>query len=128
MLRLLGAHIGVTLQSERIHLPDGAYVDVDGVCTNPPALVEAWAHQGPPKSAQRNKILGDALKLAHVNTVLGTGHRLILCFSDEAACAPFTGRSWYAGAIRTLGIETHVVTLPDNLVKDILAAQQRQYR
>jgi hypothetical protein len=92
-------------------------------------LVEAWAHQGPPKSAQRNKILADALKFVHVAAALGRGHRKVLCFSDDEAARPFQSRrSWYAGALRTLDIQVHVVDLSAEWRNRILEAQRRQYR
>ena len=128
MLDTLAQLLGVPLVSERIYLPDGSRVEIDGFSAQPPVLVEAWAHQGPPKAAQRNKVLGDALKLLHVSAMLDGGHRRILCFSDSAAAWPFTGRSWYAGALRALGIEVHVVHLPDAWRQRILDAQHRQYR
>jgi hypothetical protein len=128
ILDVLARTLGLTLTPMRLHLPDGSYVDVDGVGDEPPTLVEVWAHQGPPKVAQRNKVLSDALKVAHVSRVLDKDYRLILCFSDVAAAKPFLGRSWYAGAIRTLGIEVHIVTLSDEWVQRIMHAQHRQYR
>ena len=92
-------------------------------------LVEAWAHQGQPKGGQRNKVLTDALKLVHVSAALGGGHRKILCFSDDAAARPFQSRrSWYAGALRTLDVQIHVVDLPAERRQRIVQAQQRQYR
>lgn len=129
LLAALSASIGVPLAPARIHLPDGTYVEADGVSEDPPVLVEAWAHQGPPKSAQRNKVLADALKLVHVAAALERGHRKILCFSDEAAAKPFQSkRSWYAGALRTLDVQVHVIDLPAEWRDRILQAQKRQYR
>ncbi len=129
LLAALAERLGVRLAPRRLHLPDGSYVDVDGVCLDPAVLVEAWAHQGPPKGAQRNKVLTDALKLAHVAGVLTDRRwRQILLFSDDDAARPFTSGSWYAGALRTLNIEVEVVTLEPALCADILDAQKRQYR
>jgi hypothetical protein len=128
VLKLLIDRLGFLLRPERIHLPSGAFVDVDGVSHDPPALVEAWAHQGPPKSAQKQKVLADALKLNYVADVLGAGHRKILCFSDDEAAAPFTGRSWYAGALAHAGIEIQIVELPPEWRQRIRDAQTRQYR
>lgn len=129
MLTALAKSIGVPLSPARIHLPDGSYVEADGVSSEPPVLVEAWAHQGPPKSAQRNKVLADALKLVHVSAALGGRHRKILCFSDEAAAKPFLSRkAWYAGALRTLDVQVHLVDLPPEWRQRILEAQKRQYR
>lgn len=124
----LSAHLGLALLPRRIHLSDGAWVDIDGVHDDPFVLVEAWAHQGPPKSAQRNKVLGDALKLQHVAADLDRPARLILCFADQAAAAPFKGASWYAGALRRIGIEVFCVRLPDTWVARIQEAQARQFR
>jgi len=124
----LGRHLGANLEPRRIHLSDGAWVYVDGYNADPLILVEAWAHQGRPKAAQRNKVLGDALKLQHVAADLGTAARLILCFADPAAAAPFTGTSWYAGALRRLNIEVITVDLPEAWIRRIQEAQVRQYR
>jgi hypothetical protein len=129
LLAALSASIGVPLAPARVHLPDGTHVECDGVSADPPVLVEAWAHQGPPKSAQRNKVLADALKLVHVAAALGGRHRKILCFSDDEAVRPFLSRrSWYAGALRTLDVQVHVVDLPSEWRERILEAQKRQYR
>ncbi len=129
LLAALAERLGVRLAPRRLHLPDGSYVDVDGVRLDPPVLVEAWAHKGPPKGAQRNKVLPDALKLAHVAGVLtDLPWRKILLFSDHDAARPFTSGSWYAGALRTLNIEVEVVTLEPALRASILDAQKRQYR
>lgn len=129
LLSALSASISVPLAPARLHLPDGTYVDCDGVSKDPSVLAEVWAHIGPPKSAQRNKVLADALKLAHVSSVLGGQHRKILCFSDDEAAKPFQSRrSWYAGALRTLDIQVHVVDLPNEWRQRVVAAQARQYR
>lgn len=129
LLAGLSASIGVPLAPARIHLPDGTYVECDGVSDSPPVIVEAWAHQGLPKSAQRNKVLADGLKLVHVAAALGGRHRKILCFSDEAAAKPFLSKNaWYAGALRTLDVQVHVVDLSEEWRERIRQAQQRQYR
>lgn len=94
----------------------------------PPVLVEVWAYQGQPKSAQRNKVLSDALKLQFVGDVLDGDYRLVLCLTDAAAAAPFVGRSWFADALQHAGIDVEVVAIPDDLKASIRAAQSRQYR
>ena len=77
-LKALSEQIDVELVPERLYLdpPDGPYVEIDGVSHDPRVLVEVWAHQGAPKSAQRNKILSDAFKLQYVNDVLDGNYRL----------------------------------------------------
>jgi hypothetical protein len=128
MLAALSERLGAALAPARVHLPDGSWVEIDGVGSDPAVLVEAWAHQGPTKPAQRNKVLSDALKLLHVASQLPVPHRKVLCLSDEEAAQPFLGRSWYAGALRSFGIEVAVVTLGDEWRGRVLRAQARQYR
>lgn len=59
---------------------------------------------------------------------VGTSARLILLLSDEAAAAPFRGRSWYAAALAEFGVEVAVVELPVEVREQIVAAQVRQFR
>lgn len=104
---------------------------MDGGTEDPenPLLVEAWAHQGPPKPAQKAKVLTDAFKLFFAGTLLSRRPRLILLFSDESAAAPFRSlRTWPAAAIRVVGIEVVVVPLPEEERARIREAQRRQYR
>lgn len=128
MVARLAERLSMPLAPRRIPLPDGGRVEVDAVTEDGSLLCEAWAHQGPPKPAQRNKVLADALKLVFVARVLATSPRLILLFSDQAAAAPFIGRGWPAQALRSLGVEVAVVELPAQLASEIRAAQARQFR
>ncbi|WP_284747741.1 hypothetical protein [Amycolatopsis sp. RTGN1] len=129
MIAYLADTLGLKLGPQRIVTATGARVEVDGADDNRSLLVEAWAHQGPPKVAQKHKVLADAFKLAWIASTLPMRPRLILCFSDEAAAKPFqTGRSWAAAALRDQHIEVFVAELPEQVRADILAAQRRQYR
>jgi hypothetical protein len=110
-------------------LSEGVRVEVDGADDGPTVLVEAWAHQGPPKSAQKNKVLADALRLVFVASTLDTSPRLVLCLSDEEAARHFTtARSWASAALRSFGVSVEVVDLPVDLRELVVAAQKRQYR
>lgn len=125
----LASELGVSLSPGSFALPNGVLVTVDGVASDPPILVEAWAHQGPPKSAQKAKVVTDALKLLWVDRVLFGGEaRKILALSDPAAAGHFQGRSWMAAAFRDLGVEVRVVTLPAEVRERIRRAQERQFR
>ena len=73
-------------------------------------------------------MLADALKLVYVASQLPGAHRKVLCLSDEEAARPFLGRSWYAGALRSMGVEVEVVPLGDEWRERVLNAQARQYR
>ncbi|MEU8153137.1 hypothetical protein AB0B94_05695 [Micromonospora sp. NPDC048986] len=122
--------LGYKVIPARLHLAGGEYVDVDGVSHAPPTLVEAWAHQGPPKGGQKHKILADALKLIHVGRELGGHHQLILCFSDEQAARSFQpeARTWYAAALKAHHVDVLVVDLSAEWRERIRIAQQRQFR
>jgi hypothetical protein len=130
MLDLLGAQLGRELNPAVITVPSGERVEVDGADAGRTVLAECWAHQGPPKSAQKHKVLADAFKLAWIGTTLYPRPQLILCLSDQLAAAPFLpgARSWASRALQDNRIEVRVVSLPDDLRHRLLEAQHRQYR
>ena len=127
-LKILSEQYGFNLVPERLTLSNDVRVEIDGVSHDPPVLVEVWAHQGSPKSAQRNKVLADSLKLQFVNSALDIDYRMVFCFTDAAAAAPFLGRSWGSAAMRRAQVEIEIVELPDDLRAAIRAAQARQFR
>ena len=124
----LAADLGVALVPRSFAPSEGVRVEIDGVAEDPPILVEAWAHQGPPKSAQKAKVVTDALKLLWVDRALFGGKaRKILALADPAAAGHFRGRSWMAAAFHDLGIEIVVVSLPEEVLANIHRAQERQF-
>jgi hypothetical protein len=130
MLELLGQELGVSLAKDRLVSANGAWTEVDGISKTPPILVEAWAHQGPPKAAQKMKVLNDALKLVWVSSSLLPGARKILLFSDDVAAKHFllSGTSWAGAALDHFGIEIRVVALPEEVRAEVRRAQERQFR
>jgi hypothetical protein len=130
MLELLGRELGVHLEKRRLVTDTGAWTELDGYSADPPILVEAWAHQSPPKAAQKAKVLTDALKLTWAEATFLPGARKILLFSDEQAAARFRpGRTTWSGtALTHFGVEIRVVTLPDEMRAAVLQAQKRQSR
>lgn len=128
MVAALAERCGVPLAPRRILLPNGGRVEIDAASEDLSILCEAWAHQGPPKSAQKNKVLTDALKLVFVSRVLGTDPRLILLLSDPLAAAPFRGASWSAEALRTFDVTIEIAPLPEDVRLRIVDAQVRQFR
>lgn len=128
MIRLLSDSIGVALAPEHIELPEGGRLQLDGFSREPCVACEAWAHQGEAKAAQKDKVTKDVLKLMFVRGLLKRDVRSILLFSDEAAAKFLRAKSWRAQAMRSLGIEIHVVELPPDLRAKVIAAQRRQYR
>jgi hypothetical protein len=81
MLDLLERQLHCHLERPwRRSLPGGGRLEVDGGTDNPEnaMLVEAWAHQGRLKPAQRAKVLTDAFKLSFAATLLSRRPRLVL--------------------------------------------------
>jgi hypothetical protein len=129
MLRALGELMGLPLTPLRISLTSGVRVEVDGADADRTVLVECWAHIGGVKGAQRLKVLTDAFKLTWVADQLPQRPRLVLCFADSAAAAPFLNlRAWHGQALRDRGVEIAVVDLPDEVRLAVIAAQARQVR
>ncbi len=130
MLDLLSQQLSRKLEPAKLAISSGERVEVDGADADRSILVECRAHQGPPKIAQRHKVLADALKLTWISTTIYPRPRLILCLSDPLAAAPFLpgARSWAARAFQDLGITISVVDLPTELRQDLPQAQRRQFR
>ena len=99
------------------------------MCDSPPTLVEAWAHQGRPKSAQKSKVMTDAAKLVWAEAAFfPEGARKILLLSDPIAAGHFRGSSWMAAALVNFGIEVRTVQLPPKHLAAVLRAQERRIR
>jgi hypothetical protein len=127
LLRKLSRVLGCALAPRRFVLRSGVTVDVDGGDEVARVLCEAYAHIGATRGSQPAKIARDALKLWATAKSLGGKWRKVLCFSDEVAARCATGRSsWLSAAIRELGVEVHVCTLPKVARRGVLRAQNRQ--
>ena len=113
--------LGVVLGPGLLVLPDGTLVVLDAISEDPPVLVEAWAHQGPPKAAQKHKVMTDALKLIWAESVLfPVGARKILALADYAT-SPL-----YTEAERVALEYADCMTLSDRQVSDELFARLRR--
>ncbi len=124
----LSRRLGVTLTKKRFPLDRGGWIELDGYYESPLVLCEAWAHIGPPKSAQKYKVMTDAFKLLFVNALVkGTGKRIPL-FADREAATHFQGKSWMAQCLNKHDIIVEIIELPLERKTKILEAQKRQYR
>lgn len=124
----LAERLGVPLVKGTLHLDGGGCLEIDGYCKCPAVLCEAWAHQGPPKAAQKHKVMSDGFKLLFASMLVPQPARMFLVFGDEAAADHFRGDSWMAKALRAKGIKVFVAPLDKKTRLSIWAAQQRQYR
>jgi hypothetical protein len=128
LLGALSGKLGVRLTKKRWRLDGGSWTELDGFAESPLILCEAWAHVGPPKSAQKHKVMTDAFKLLFASSLLGRDSRRILLFGDHEAAKHFQGTSWMAQCLRDYGIEVQVVDMSPDLKAKVLDAQARQYR
>lgn len=117
-----------SLEKRRFRIPEGGWFEVDGHSESPPILCEAWAHIGPVKSAQKNKVMADAFKLLYASQFVDGQYRRILLFADQAAAEHFRGSSWMARALAANAIEVEIIDLAPETRILLLQAQQRQYR
>ena len=128
MVSWLSRELGCDLHPKRIELGDGVRLELDAYNEEPPIICEAWAHQGSPKSAQKFKVMNDAMKLVLARNYVGQSARAILLFADQEAAKHFLGNTWQALALRENRIEVFVAELSEALKSEIRAAQITQYR
>jgi len=125
MIAELGRRLGMQLSPRSFVLPEGGRLVIDAASGDAQFLCEAWAYQGPPRAPQRHEVLAEAFKLHFLAQVLGGDRRLALLFGDAQAAAPFRGSKWFAQALRMMGIEIHVVDLPEELRRRVITTQER---
>ncbi|NQT56427.1 MAG: MarR family transcriptional regulator [Desulfobacteraceae bacterium] len=124
----LSRHLSVRLAKKRLYTVGRSWLELDGYSKNPLIICEAWAHIGPPKSAQKNKVMADALKLLYVKDFLKENGRCILLFGDEQAASHFQHNSWNAKCLESQGIEVKVMKFTPEWHNMVLEAQSRQKR
>jgi hypothetical protein len=124
----LSKQLGIYLARKRLYPIGRSWLELDGYSENPLILCEAWAHVGRPKSAQKNKVMADALKLLYVKAFLRENGRCILLFGDEQAASHFQHNSWNANCLESHGIEVNIIRFTPEWENRVLAAQERQRR
>ena len=124
----LSKQLGVCLAKKRLYPIGRSWLELDGYSENPLIVCEAWAHIGVPKSAQKNKVMADALKLLYVQYFLKEKVRCILLFGDEQAASHFQHNSWNAKCLESHGIEVKIIRFTPKLKNKVLKAQERQKR
>ena len=102
-----------------------ARVKIDGASLDPAFFIEIYAHQGPLKGNQPDKLLADALKLSLVRDLLYPSAELRLVLSDHDA-ADGIMKGWPLAALRGLGVDVWVVDIPADLRAALVSAQERQ--
>lgn len=121
----LARRLSVSLEPGVIKLAEGAPVHVDAVSEDGGVIAEIFARQGALKAGQQKKVAIDTLKLITIRREK-PGVRLVIAFADSEASGYATGGGWVAQALRTWDVQVEVVSIPENLRGEILAAQDGQ--
>lgn len=127
LLKRLSEEVETDLRSKNIKL-DESWMELDAFSEDPPVLGEIWAHIGSPKSAQKNKVMKDAIRLLFADKILECESRRILLFACPEAAKPFKENTWMAQCLSELGIEVKIIEPPPEIREMIREAQERQYR
>lgn len=128
LIDCLSKQLGVCLAKKRLNPIGKSWLELDGYSENPLIVCEAWAHVGPPKPAQKNKVMADALKLLYVKDFLQQNGRYILLFGDAQAASHFQHNSWNAKCLESYGIEVKIIRFTPERKDRLLKAQGRQKR
>ena len=128
MVSWLANKLGCSLAPKRVAFSDGSWLELDAFCADPLVICEAWAHHGAPKSAQKMKVMNDAMKLVATRRVVGEHARAIILFADEESAKRFRQGTWNATALKEADIEVVVAELPSEVSSAIREAQIHQYR
>lgn len=98
LIRALSLHLGVELSPREFTLPDGTRIGVDGADAGQPSVLAQFSPtHGPVKSAQRNKVIADAFKLAWLRDRHFPRARLLVVLGEPLA--KFFGRgAWLPAA------------------------------
>jgi hypothetical protein len=132
LIKSLGRKIAVPLQPRRIKIGRNR-IDLDGYYENHRQIVvaEAWSHVGKAKSAQKDKVLADVLKLWLVKQerVSNPHRKKIKCyyaFADTDAARVLRSESWGSLAARQIGIEAVLIRISSRLRRKLVTAQRNQ--
>lgn len=113
------------LIKKKLKIDKKTFIEIDGYLEKPRTFVEIWARIGAPKSAQKQKIDSDILKILFAEKVFGSAEKVLL-FVDEAAMQPFSKKSkrWIAKAIQHFGFQLKLVEIPPKLRNKIKKSQK----
>ena len=89
-------------------------------------FIEVYAHQGPLKSAQRQKVCTDILKLITAEKILQQPIQKYILFGCDKAMKCFQNDSWYSQAVNKWGINLEIGELSETTKHRLKAAQERQ--
>ena len=117
---------GVALQRKKILLGDGLGIEIDAANPEQRFYGEICAHVGKLQPAQLATVATDMLKLLFLEKMLGVECRKFLGFADVTWVRYFDGKSWLAAAAKAFDVKIVFVSLSEEILLKIFAAQRRQ--
>lgn len=101
---------------------DGSYQNSAGEWI----FVEIYTHQGALKSAQRQKVCTDILKLITAEKILNQPVRKYILFGSDEAMKCFQNNSWHRKAVDKWDIKLEIGELSEQTKQNLKVAQARQ--
>ena len=126
ILENLSSKLGVELQSDKLKLPTGNTVQIDGLNEKNKVLCEIYARIGKLKGSQPDKVASDFLKMLFVEKAFGDKWDKHFCFASDEAASLVQGNSWLAKTAKVMGITIHVIKPNTNITNSLVEAQKRQ--
>ncbi len=118
------------LAPQKVTVGAGQYCNLDGVSEKSKVICEAYAHIGSLKSAQKDKVAADILKLLLAERVLqkslGGKFEKYLLFCDPKVEQYFKRDNWLSAAVTKFGIKTWCGTMPKETSSKLIRTQKLQ--
>jgi hypothetical protein len=132
LIKNLGRRLRMQLQPRWLEIK-GNRIQLDGYYEGRRKIIlaEAWSHIGKARSAQKNKVLTDVLKLWLVKRgcVSNPRRKKVKCyypFADTDAARVLRSDSWGSLAARHIGIEAVLIKISSQLRRGLVTAQRNQ--
>lgn len=118
---------GVSLERNMSASLGDVSVELDGISRERHMIVEFYAHQGKLKSAQKNKVLADILKMVLFERRSGAQWEKYFVFACEDARKSFIGtNAWRNAAAREFSVSLETIVLSEEQRRRIADAQRKQ--
>lgn len=126
ILKSLSGKLAVSLKPEKLKLSSGNVVQIDGANIEEKVVCEIYARIGKLRGSQPDKVASDFLKMLLVEKSFGCTWQKHFCFASEEAAATVKGNSWLSLAAKEMGIQVHVIEIPEGVANAVKTAQDRQ--
>lgn len=113
-------------RNAKVILSGGVYIEPDLYSEKDKIICEIFAHIGPLKGGQKQKISQDILKMLLLEKSKATTYRKVIVVADDRVEKYLNGKSFISESVRQFEIEIKKVNLPDEMFVNVSNAQLRQ--